>query len=171
MSAVGEINSHVFAFRGFVTLILKDPEGNIKRMETIPNIITQAGIDNLAQLWGSGTLLSAGRYMGLAGTTDQGGALTGPSNDNTVSGEGAYWNTGRMTGSYVHTSGQQNWTISTSWSGGDSTASAYIYYVGIAACQSIGGIPVLAKASFAVVSKASQDTLTVAWTFCISNST
>ena len=176
--SVGPISCHVFAVRGYVTIIHKGPDGTIKRMETVPNLMKEKGVDWIASTWGGGAAVTAVRYMGLAGTTTQVDAITGPlAADDTISGEGLWFTQtseagtmGRMTGSYAHVAAAQNWTMSTSWSGGNSTVSAYMYYVALAACQSAGGTPIIAAASFAVVSKASQDTLTIAWTFCISNS-
>jgi len=176
--SVGPISCHVFAVRGYVTLIHKGPDGTIKRMETVPNLMKEKGVDWIASNWGIGSETSPARYAGLAGTIVQADAVTGPAAaDDTICAEGDFWTqtsengtTGRMTASYAHVAAAQNWTLSTSWSGGNTTVSAYIFYVALSPCQSVGGTPVIAAASFAVVSKASQDTLTVAWTFCISNS-
>ena len=178
--SVGPISCHVFAVRGYVTLIHKGPDGTIKRMETVPNLMKEKGVDWIASNWGIGSETSPARYAGLAGTTVQADAIDGPAAaDDTICGEGLWFTQtaedagttlGRMTASYAHVAAAQNWTLSTSWSGGNSSASAYIYYVALSPCQSAGGTPIIAAASFAVVSKASQDTLTVAWTFCISNS-
>lgn len=167
--SVGPLNSHSFNIRGWVTTIHKDGEGNIKSIRTSPNLLTYWGADFIASAFGQGNPGATAIYMGLAVTNDQAGAITGPdSADNTISAELAAWTMqARMTGSYAHVANATNWTMSTSWSGLNSSLSAYIYYVGLAFCQSLGGAGVLAKASFAVVSKASQDTLTVAWTFCV----
>ena len=176
--SVGQLSNHIFALRGFATIIVKGPDGKIKRMETVPNLIRNAGLNWIASTWGGGAAGSAVRYMGICGTIDQAGAITGPAAADASCSSEPLWFTqtsengtmGRMTASYAHVADAQNWTMSTSWSGGNSSASGYIYYVFLAACQSAGGIPEIAAASFAVVSKASQDCLTVAWTFCISNS-
>lgn len=176
--SVGEIHAHIFALSGYVTIIHKDADGHVKRCETVRNQIKQKGVDYIASGWGTGAIGTAARYMGLAGTIDQAGAITGPAvADNTISGEGLWFTQtseagtmGRMTASYAHVAAAQSWTLSTTWSSGNTTVSAYIYYVALAATQSAGGVPVIAAASFAIVSKASQDSLTIAWTFCVSNS-
>lgn len=176
--AVGTLHGNAFSIRGFVTLILKGPDGKIKRMETVHNNLRTNGIDYIISGMGGGAIGSAARYMGICGTIAQ-DAITGPDWSDDSSSAEPLWFTqtsenggqGRMTASYAHVADAQNFTMSTSWSGGNSSASGYVYYVFLAACQSIGGLPEIAAASFAVVSKASQDTLTVAWTFCISTST
>ena len=176
--SVGECTAYSFALKGYVTIIHKDAEGHVKRCETVHNLINAQALNWIASTWGQGAAGSAIRYMGLAMTNDQAGAVTGPSSaDNTISAEMlAFTQTsengtmGRMTASYAHAAGAQSWTMSTTWSSGNTTLSGYVYYVALAACQSAGGTPVMAAASFAVVSKASQDSLTIAWTFCVSNS-
>lgn len=133
---------------GKLKLVLRGPDGRIKAVRDIKNMKVYGTVNIIASAVAQGQTLSA-CYLGL------GSGLTVASADTVLEGE----KLSRTIGRYSHDANSPSWNLSFSFT--DSPATVSIGQAGILTSLT-GGILYL-KATFALITKNSQDVLNVAW--------
>jgi len=134
---------------GGLKLVLRGPDGRIKAVRHVKNMKVYGTVNMIASgvTLGQGTLSAT--YLGLG---------SGPgvaSADTTLSGEAL----SRTLGRYSHDANSPSWNLSFSFT--DSPATVSIGQAGI--LTSLTGGTLYLKASFARITKNSQDVLNVSW--------
>jgi len=135
---------------GKLTLVLRGPDGRIKAMRTVPNMKVYNTFNLLATIFGDS--------LGLPKTINCLGLGSGPdvaSSDTALSGEVL----SRTIGRYSHDANAPNWNLSFSFT--DSPVTVSIGQAGI--LTSLTGGLLYLKATFARITKNSQDVLNVAY--------
>lgn len=133
---------------GGLTLVLRGPDGRIKAVRRVRNMKVYGTVNIIASAVAQGQTLSAS-YLGLGSGPDVASA------DTTLSGEVL----SRTVGRYSHDANSPSWNLSFSFT--DSPATVSIGQAGI--LTSYTGGTLFLKASFARITKNSQDVLNVAW--------
>jgi hypothetical protein len=133
---------------GKLTLVLRGPDGRIKAVRSVPNMKVYGTFNVIASAVGQGQTLSA-CYLGLGSGPDVASA------DTALSGEVL----SRTIGRYSHDANSPSWNLSFSFT--DSPVTVSIGQAGI--LTSLTGGTLFLKATFARLTKMSQDLLNVAW--------
>lgn len=139
---------------GGLKLVLRGPDGRIKAVRNVKNMKVYGTVNMIASgvTLGQGTLSAT--YLGL------GSGLTVASADTALEGEVSQVAAGNRTiGAYSHDANSPSWNLSFSFTDFPTTVS--IGQAGI--LTSLTGGTLYLKATFAVVTKNSQDVLNVAW--------
>lgn len=138
---------------GGLKMVLRGPDGRIKAVRHVTNMKVYGTFNIIASAVAQGQTLSA-VYLGL------GSGLTVASADTALEGEVSQVAAGNRTiGNYSHDANNPNWNLSFSFTDFGTTVS--IGQAGI--LTSLTGGTLFLKATFAVITKNSQDVLNVAW--------
>lgn len=156
MKLIGELQLRRNIIHGKLFLIVTQ-NGQVKQVREVPNLYVQQGRDLMASAMGQSGGSPGAQWMALA--TGQSVA----SDDTTLTGEYAQAPS-RIKACYSHVAGSGNWTLKATWAG--LFSSATFFQAGVLASATGGAL--FAKASFDSLVVASQDTLTMRWTFSIS---
>jgi len=144
------------AIRGRVTiegraqLILRGPDGNIKDVRDVHNLITTAGRNALVDLWDDGSTKPSHMAVGTGTTAAAAGDTTLETelDRNAVTSRTVSTNVLTMVGD---------------WAAGDGTGA--ITEAGVLSAASNGTL--FSRAVFSVINKAAADTLSITWTYTL----
>lgn len=154
--AVGLVQARTQFINGRAFFIVTGPDGRIKQIVEAPNMMVQGGRDLLASNLGQSDTDPGAQWLALG--TGQSVA----SDDTTLTGELSIAGS-RVKACFSHVAGSYNWTLKATWAG--LAASRTFFQAGALISATDGQL--FAKLSFDSVAVASQDTLTVKWTFSI----
>jgi hypothetical protein len=134
-----------------VVLVLRGPDGKIKQTETVHNLITTAGRNELVARWDDGTAQPTHMAIGTGATAAAAGDTTLQTelDRNALTSRVAATNVITMVGD---------------WAAGDGTGA--ITEAGVLSAASNGTL--FSRAVFSVVNKAAGDTLQITWTYTLS---
>jgi hypothetical protein len=134
-----------------VVLILRGPDGKIKQTETVHNLITTAGRNELVARWDDGTAQPTHMAIGTGATAAAAGDTTLQTelDRNALTSRVAATNVITMVGD---------------WAAGDGTGA--ITEAGVLSAASNGTL--FSRAVFSVINKAAGDTLQITWTYTLS---
>ncbi len=141
--------------KGIVTYTLRGPDGNVKDVRVVPNLITNAGFDFICKVMGDTATQPASAHWIAIGTGATAAAVT----DTTLQTENA-----RQTSTFAHTTGTKIYTEDTTFAAGTGTGA--ITESGMLNASSVGTL--LNRQTFAVINKAAADTLQVTWQITLS---
>jgi hypothetical protein len=133
-----------------VVLILRGPDGKIKQTETVHNLITTAGRNELVSRWDDGTAQPTHMAIGTGATAAAAGDTTLQTelDRNALTSRVAATNVITMVGD---------------WAAGDGTGA--ITEAGVLSAASNGTL--FSRAVFSVINKAAGDTLQITWTYTL----
>lgn len=138
---------------GGLTLVLRGPDGRIKAVRRVKNMKVYGTVNIMASAVAQGQTLSAS-YLGLGSGPDVVSADTALSGEISIVAAG-----NRTVGRYSHDANSPSWNLSFSFT--DFSVTVSIGQAGI--LTSLTGGTLYLKASFARITKNSQDLLNVAW--------
>jgi hypothetical protein len=133
-----------------VTIVLRGPDGEIKHEQTLHNLITTAGRNELVNRWDDGTAQPTHMAIG----TGTNAAAAGDTTLQTELDRNAL--TSRVAATNVL-------TMVGDWAAGDGTGA--ITEAGVLSASSSGTL--FSRAVFSVVNKAAGDTLSITWTYTL----
>jgi hypothetical protein len=133
-----------------VTLVLRGPDGKIKQTQTVHNLITTAGRNELVARWDDGTAQPTHMAIG----TGTNAAAAGDTTLQTELDRNAL--TSRVAATNVI-------TMVGDWAAGDGTGA--ITEAGVLSASSSGTL--FSRAVFSVINKAAGDTLQITWTYTL----
>jgi hypothetical protein len=133
-----------------VVLVLRGPDGKIKQTETVHNLITTAGRNELVARWDDGTAQPTHMAIGTGATAAAAGDTTLQTelDRNALTSRVAATNVITMVGD---------------WAAGDGTGA--ITEAGVLSASSNGTL--FSRAVFSVINKAAGDTLQITWTYTL----
>jgi hypothetical protein len=133
-----------------VVLVLRGPDGKIKQTETVHNLITTAGRNELVNRWDDGTAQPTHMAIGTGATAAAAGDTTLQTelDRNALTSRVAATNVITMVGD---------------WAAGDGTGA--ITEAGVLSAASNGTL--FSRAVFSVINKAAGDTLQITWTYTL----
>jgi hypothetical protein len=133
-----------------VVLVLRGPDGKIKQTETVHNLITTAGRNELVARWDDGTAQPTHMAIGTGATAAAAGDTTLQTelDRNALTSRVAATNVITMVGD---------------WAAGDGTGA--ITEAGVLSAASNGTL--FSRAVFSVINKAAGDTLQITWTYTL----
>jgi hypothetical protein len=133
-----------------VVLVLRGPDGKIKQTETVHNLITTEGRNELVARWDDGTAQPTHMAIGTGATAAAAGDTTLQTelDRNALTSRVAATNVITMVGD---------------WAAGDGTGA--ITEAGVLSASSNGTL--FSRAVFSVINKAAGDTLQITWTYTL----
>lgn len=145
------MNSSI-ALKGTARLVLRDPDGNIKQVEEVENLITTAGRNAIVSRLASSPGSAVPTHMAI-GT----GATAAAAGDTTL---GTEIDRNAVTS---NTASTNVLTIVGNWAAGDGTGA--ITEAGVLSASSSGTL--FSRAVFSAINKAAGDTLQITWTYTL----
>jgi len=161
---VGTCPQHSFTFGLDIVTVTVRNQGNVVFLASYPNLITKAGEDVISRQTACGatgvTCANGGVYIALSNST-----ATPAATDTTCPMELASNGLGRTLGSYAHTAGTSNHSVTATFTYSTSAHSTTISKVCMFDALSGGDLFAESLLSSTATVSAVGDTVTITWTF------